>query len=293
MLLNFNRQKPQGIGNDHGLVGRYFCEHPSRIVADIRYTHRQDIEQSRLVPTPGFLRENGTLDFTLWIEWRDYPPDPLFRALKSGAKCATPALRRLSDVPGGPIPCRWGGAVEEFLARRYPDSHPTGRAFMVSEQALNPDSRVMLSDQTDDFGLRRIRFDWRLTDLDYHTMQAGVLGLGAYFAENDIGRIRIRDWLLGDDPRLPGGVDIVHGGEWNGGYHQMCTTRMADDPREGVVDRNCRVHGTTNLYIGGSSVFGTPGAVPPTFTIVQLALRLGDHLDATRLARAPAASVDP
>ena len=81
-----------------------------------------------------------------------------------------------------------------------------------------------------------------------------------------------------DNPRLPGGAGAVHSGDWNGGYHQMCTTRMADDPREGVVDRNCRVHGMDNLYIGGSSVFGSPSYVNPTYTIVQLALRLGDHL---------------
>jgi choline dehydrogenase-like flavoprotein len=38
------------------------------------------------------------------------------------------------------------------------------------------------------------------------------------------------------------------------------------------------VHGTDNLYIGGSSVFATPGYANPTYTIVKLALRLGDHL---------------
>ena len=45
-----------------------------------------------------------------------------------------------------------------------------------------------------------------------------------------------------------------------------------------MVDRDCRVHGIGNLYIGGSSVFATSGYVNPTYTIVQLALRLGDHL---------------
>jgi choline dehydrogenase-like flavoprotein len=47
-----------------------------------------------------------------------------------------------------------------------------------------------------------------------------------------------------------------------------------------VVDRNCRVHGTANLYAGGSSVFSNGGVSNPTYTIVQLALRLGDYLDA-------------
>jgi choline dehydrogenase-like flavoprotein len=66
----------------------------------------------------------------------------------------------------------------------------------------------------------------------------------------------------------------------------MCTTRMSDDPRTGVVDRNCRVHGVANLYLGGSSVFATPGFVNPTYTVVQLALRLADHLSEPRTAAA-------
>jgi choline dehydrogenase-like flavoprotein len=59
----------------------------------------------------------------------------------------------------------------------------------------------------------------------------------------------------------------------------MGTTRMADDPSTGVVDSNCRVFATRNLFIAGSSVFPTGGAANPTLTIVALALRLADHLD--------------
>ena len=203
MLLNFTRQKPQGIGNDHDLVGRHFCEHPSRIVAEARFSHPQAIEEDSLAPTRAFMLERGTLGFTLKVSWRDRPPDPLLRALKSGVECATPGTRRLAErVLGRPSLCRWGG-VEEFLARRWPDSHPTGWVWMATEQALNPDSRMMLGDDTDAFGLRRIRFDWRLTDLDYHTMQTAVLTLGEHFAESDLGRIRIHDWLLAEEPRMP------------------------------------------------------------------------------------------
>ena len=53
---------------------------------------------------------------------------------------------------------------------------------------------------------------------------------------------------------------------------------MHDDPRQGVVDADCRVHGIDNLYVAGSSVFPTSGAANPTLTIVALALRLADHL---------------
>ena len=61
----------------------------------------------------------------------------------------------------------------------------------------------------------------------------------------------------------------------------MGTTRMSETAADGVVDRNCRVHGTENLFIAGSSVFSTAGFANPTFTIVALALRLADHLKKT------------
>jgi choline dehydrogenase-like flavoprotein len=69
------------------------------------------------------------------------------------------------------------------------------------------------------------------------------------------------------------------------GNHHLGTTRMAEDPDDGVVDGNCRVHGTENLYVAGSSVFPTGGCANPTFMIVALAHRLVDHLTSGARAR--------
>ncbi|NJO55209.1 MAG: GMC family oxidoreductase, partial [Rhodospirillales bacterium] len=52
------------------------------------------------------------------------------------------------------------------------------------------------------------------------------------------------------------------------------------NPAMGVVDEHCRVHGTDNLYIAGSSVFPTAGNHAPTLTLIALAFRLSDHLEA-------------
>ena len=46
----------------------------------------------------------------------------------------------------------------------------------------------------------------------------------------------------------------------------------------GIVDSDLRVWGQDNLYIAGSSVFPSGGQANPTFTIVQLSLRLAEHL---------------
>ena len=59
----------------------------------------------------------------------------------------------------------------------------------------------------------------------------------------------------------------------------MGGTRMSDTPDGGIVDRNLRVHGTPNLYVGGSSVFPSGGYANSTLTIVQLSLRLSDEIE--------------
>jgi choline dehydrogenase-like flavoprotein len=53
---------------------------------------------------------------------------------------------------------------------------------------------------------------------------------------------------------------------------------MHADPRQGVVDPSCRVHGVRDLYVTGGSVFPTSGAANPTLTVVALAMRLADSL---------------
>ena len=64
-------------------------------------------------------------------------------------------------------------------------------------------------------------------------------------------------------------------GFWS--YH-MFTTRMSDDPRLGVVDARCKVHGVANLFVAGSSVFPSGGCGNQTFPLIVLAARLADDL---------------
>jgi choline dehydrogenase-like flavoprotein len=61
-------------------------------------------------------------------------------------------------------------------------------------------------------------------------------------------------------------------------FHHIGTTRMADSPRTGVVDRNCEVFGVRKLYVAGSSVFPTSGYANPTLTIVAMSMRLASYL---------------
>jgi len=62
------------------------------------------------------------------------------------------------------------------------------------------------------------------------------------------------------------------------GIHQSGTTRIADTPDLGVVDRDLRVWGTNNLFVCSSSIFPTSGQANPTFMLGAFAVRLAEHL---------------
>jgi choline dehydrogenase-like flavoprotein len=138
------------------------------------------------------------------------------------------------------------------------------------EQAPNPNSRVTLSGERDALGMPRVKLDWQLTDLDKQSFQRFYDVLGPQFGRSGLGRIQMLDWIRTADPVWPKNL--------GGGWHHMGTTRMHRDPRQGVVDSDCQVHGMTNLSVAGASVFPTAGAVNPTLTLVSLCLRLSDHL---------------
>ena len=119
-------------------------------------------------------------------------------------------------------------------------------------------------------GLRRVETNWRLGELERRTAARFTGYIAAEFARLGIGRCRLEPWLQDERTPITDALQET--------YHHIGTTRMADDPREGVVDRNCAVHGMDNLYVAGSSVFPTAGHANPTLTILALALRLADRL---------------
>jgi choline dehydrogenase-like flavoprotein len=143
--------------------------------------------------------------------------------------------------------------------------------FMRAEQAPNRDSRVTLAKTRDRLGMPEARLDWRLGELDRSSVVASVRALARAFGAAGLGHVYSRP---AQEPDF-----------WQraqGGFHHMGTARMHLDPRRGVVDRECRVHGVDNLYLAGSSVFSTTGFANPTLTIVALAVRLARRLRGAR-----------
>jgi choline dehydrogenase-like flavoprotein len=69
---------------------------------------------------------------------------------------------------------------------------------------------------------------------------------------------------------------------WTGlaSTHVQGSCRMGDDPARSAVDRNGEVHGVKRLFVGDGSLVPRTLSVNPSLTIMALATRLAEHLDA-------------
>lgn len=137
-----------------------------------------------------------------------------------------------------------------------------------AEQAPCEDSRVMVGDERDALGMRRIHIDWRYTRQDVETVTRSLAALAQEIERTGVGSFSY-------DPAEVE-AEMTRYGAYGG--HHIGTARMGDDPHTSVVDANGRLHEADNVFIAGAAVFPTSGQANPTLSIVALALRLADHL---------------
>jgi choline dehydrogenase-like flavoprotein len=136
------------------------------------------------------------------------------------------------------------------------------------EQCPVETNRVYLSENKDALGCRKARINWSISEIEMYTMKVLHQVLKEEINKLGVGQLK--------SPILEGNYT-----EWpinHDAYHHIGTTRMGNNKRNSVVDKNCQVHDVTNLYIAGSSIFPTGGYANPTYTIVALAIRLADHI---------------
>lgn len=255
LLLWSNERSSGGVVPNAEALGRYWMEHPMYWTGNALITNKGALAldhegEAFLMPSPGAMAERGILNFHVQLETMPY--HGVKRMIADLACYAPETTEWVSHALGSHLQC-------------------TARVHLDWEQAPRRDNRVALSKtERDAFGVPRIELHWKKDELDRHTMVEAMRMFGEDFARKDLGRVQISEWVLkGED--YPSDMELA-------GNHHMGGTRMGEDVRTSVVDRNCRVHGMSNLYVGGSSVFATSGQCTPTTTIVALALRLGDHL---------------
>jgi hypothetical protein len=259
VLLLSNKSAPTGLGNQNDLVGRFFQEHVGFYLSAVVMLKQASDAGVEVPPSRWFTFTdqafvgNRLLNAACQLKPMKLPQLSLFERTYEQIE------RKVRGRGTSPMnPRYWAGEGIQ----------PFDLSYEV-EQSPNPDSRVKLDTKLDRFGQRRVTLDWRLTDLDREHVKRGLELLGRELGRIGEGRLWIRPRVLETWP--PTHISV--------GAHHIGTTRMHADPRRGVVDPDCRVHGTGNLYVAGSSVFPSSGKANPTLTIVALAARLSDHLE--------------
>lgn len=309
LLLASNQVQAAGLGNGRDLVGRYFMDHPRLMSGNVRFSkawarnklydikyHYQNAAvaahgtrfSSQFALTRDTLQRERLLNSRVWF----------FSLFHGEGSAASEALIRCKqgllhkDQPGW----RLADDVRTMLA------HPADTAGFALTRLLQPralisgikmqaiveaqperDSRVTLTQTRDALGMPRVRVDWRLGDLVRRTFDRTFALLADELRQTGVAQVEL------DEPLEQRAWPAALEGTW----HHMGTTRMHDRPQEGVVDRNCKVHGVRNLFVAGSSVFPTVGANLPTITIAALAFRLARHLAQTLQAGERVAGLVP
>ncbi len=285
LLLASEFGRPGGLANPAGQVGRYFMEHLHVESGELRLA-------PGAAPPLDLYRRHLSSGWPVIGAFQVSPASQIARGLLNSTielrarspRFFSPGVRSLAEVA-------WAvgeAQVPPGLARHIRNIavHPRDVAFalatravsqtgliggasalvLTAEQAPNPRSRITLAEKRDPFGVPLPHLHWQLSPIDTESIRATQDVLDSALRTAGVGRI-IRKW--GDAEPLP----YVHGCR-----HHIGTTRMSEDASTGVVDRDCRVHGMANLFIAGSSVMPTAGAITVTMAALALSFRLADHL---------------
>ncbi|GAB6863137.1 GMC family oxidoreductase [Haloplanus litoreus] len=240
LLLSTSDAYPDGLANSSGLVGRYFMDH-CFAGAGGRIDRPTRQNHVGFNTTESHALYDGTDPLPgVKLEFLNYAgPSPVVEAVHADT---------------------WGDDLLDSLRASYGTHLAVGG---LVEQFPDVNNRITLDrSTTDDHGnpVPDVRWSVGSRTRDAieraNEVQVAILEeLGATV-----------DWVVGPDATGPA-------------YHHMGTTRMGEDPATSVVAPDCRAHDLDNLWVAGSSVFPTGGAMNPTLTIAALSCRLADRLD--------------
>jgi choline dehydrogenase-like flavoprotein len=316
LLLVSRDRWPEGLGNAHDWVGRCLMNHPKNYfgvvelaggVRDLPYyfgcLHRGFAGYAGLRFREEEQLARGLLNSYVRLEplfpWSDSEgveslvllakrSGALFRSWKKKREAEVVALRDYAETgDDSELQNRRRGALGLLaLAPRIALDAPAvasyayyrlkGRAKPIVRRARvrnflemepDPENRVTLGAVRDEYGTPLPRVVHRCTELDRRSLVELHRALESEMQNAGFGRLESS--LASADP-WPIDQDASH---------HMGTTRMGLDPKRSVVDPHLRVHGLSNLFVAGSSVFPTSGCANPTFTLVALSIRLARHLE--------------
>lgn len=238
LLLSKSENFPEGIGNAYDRVGKGFNEH-----AAINF-------YAQVKHTPGTIYPNNKIGRTHQF-YSDYRKD--------GLGSIIPVFRQSWILPHHNMPFKVKNIPHNTMAVLKRFIKATLYIGVVTEMKISDTNRVTLSKtKKDPFGNPMAHLHLSYSDEDLQLL--------------DKSRELVRDLYKKVN------ATNLYEAQVTFCRHHQGTCRMGNNPKTSVVDKNLKVHGVSNLFLGGSEVFVTGGAMQPVLTITALAHRLSDHI---------------
>jgi choline dehydrogenase-like flavoprotein len=240
LLLSSSEQYPDGLANGSGAVGRYFMDH---LFAGAGGRLDRDTRQNHVgfntSETHQFYDDAEPVN-GMKLEFLNYAGPSVVGTALSGGSWGDDLLETVQGAYGTHI--AMGALVEQFPDRE-------------NRITLDPTT-------TDDHGNPVPEIHWSVGERERAAIERANAIQHEVLSELGVDI----EWTVGPESTGPA-------------FHHMGTTRMGTDPESSVVDSDLRAHDLANLWIGGSSVFPTGGAMNPTLTIAALSVRLSERLE--------------
>ncbi|MFZ6001326.1 MAG: GMC family oxidoreductase [Bacteroidota bacterium] len=272
LLLNSKSSRnPNGLANSSGVVGKYLHDSTGASMGAIlphlvgRKRYNEDGVGGMHVYTPWWL-DNKKLDFPrgYHIEyWGGMGmPGYGFGFGMQNTNGKYPGRDGVQKQAGG-----YGAALKDDYRYFYGASvGMSGRGEAVARE----DNYCEIDPSTvDKFGIPVLRFHYKWSDYEVkqakhmketfkeiiHNMGGVVTSGGDDGAHNDYG--------LAEPGRI---------------IHEVGTTRMGNDPKKSVVNKNNQAHDCKNLFVVDGGPFVSQADKNPTWTILALAMRASDYI---------------
>lgn len=244
LLNSISSRFPEGLGNDNGLLGKYFAFHNYRARISAAYEGFQDLTTDGRNPAGG-----GYI--------------PRFRNLH---RQETDFLR---------------GYAAGFRADRYLQEDKSGFGADLKKQLLNPtlstwrvgshmmgetipkeESRISLvKDKTDDWGIPLLNIAIEYDDNDEKMIADYHEQMSEMFAKAGFTDIRITD------TKQAPGLDI----------HEMGGVRMGSDPKTSLLNKFNQFHNCKNVFVTDGACMTSTATQNPSLTYMALTARAVDY----------------
>jgi choline dehydrogenase-like flavoprotein len=275
LLLNSKSSKfPQGLGNSSGNVGKYLTDTTGLSVSGFvpklmnGPKHNEDGTGGMHVFMPWWL-DNKTLDFPrgYHIEPSGGRRMPMFGFM--GGIHNTIRVQAVDKLPTGP---GYGKKLKDDYRRFYGAMVSfAGRGEMIP----NKDTYMEIDPAVvDRWGIPVPRFHYKFLDYEINQakhMQETFRSIIAEMGGTPMSEMPTRQQNFG----LADGGRIIH---------ELGVTRMGNDPKTSVLNRNCQAHDCKNVFVADAGPFVSQPDKNCTWTILALSMRTSEFIASERKA---------